>query len=1210
MQSSGPFPQFATFPVFRDSVIQSDRIFKRIVGKSLIYDYGLFGPHRSSIPLPDPWPADLTLPSLAVFQVAMFELLIHVGVEPDMVMGHSAGETTLLYGSGGGSREMVIELAIARGIAFRSIEEASGTMAALSCTAADASRLIRLAHCDGVDIACYNSSSAVAISGNGKEIDQVLSFAAAEGITATKLKTKVPVHSAMMELCRVQYQSLVGDVFAQYNGARKPQIPTISTLTGKSLFSAFDAKYFWDNARSAVRFTDAMETATRMIPNSVFIEISPHPVLSSYIQDQTALPHQVLSCACRPRKEQGPAELSAFLQMLGNLTIYGYNAVHFHRVHPSQQSKKSRDRSSFMEYPFARKAFPLYSDMPSMQKQLEPHNGPLNHKYLRINQDTHPSLAEHIIRGEPIMPAGGFIEMVFEFGATCLINVEFRSILSIAAEKPIPVQVALDGCHWTVASSGNLHAEGYLTYDHPSRLPNLDLPSIQRRCEAHHSISMYPALEYALNYGPSYKRVIEVHLNQEEALVVMKGLTEDIFNDDDYILHPVVLDASLHVLCYSQFHANLDANVYYLPDRIGRVILHHPSKAKYFPSTRLFVHHKIVGWLPDRIISDVAIADEDGVILCSLEGFLQEYLCWLSSLKQFVNIFIVGLEDSTAGLSSDLTQLLSLDLGATIAYYLYNSSQPLDCKCTWVHGRYGAVDFLQPLQPQGLHPHSFDMVVIFAESGQFSMDSESESIFAFSRQLLSPGGCVFLLTLSGPQMASPSYPSPETLDTLQRSAEEAGFMSLYRDIHDFAEGQSSFFLARFRPSLNDAVFLTMPGAADPLIYTYHEGREIDLQWFLSGLDQTKALDIWIAALCGREGDQASGLIRVLHLEYPAWRLRLAVFPSSFSKKRRADFIRTLPVYLEGELEIIVTESGGVLVPRVISCPSGKSRAVHADAIPPIPSSKLIAVVKIVAAVSFGNGYGFVGKVDGGNADYQGCLVGGITESISGSWITVEVAHLFLLHEVYKVFLESIRALDTGLAVAALAPSLSAFNQPTCLDGVRVLLTHKSSSIGRVVSMIYKARGACVVEVEADLNIFSLSSLRKEPFDLVVSGHTNSQFRQISQILLRKKSGRLFLWDAKDSGLCSITQQEPYTIRDALSSAFPLLHGTSLHEEIATHTEIDVEHHFTSINTTQQLFDPDKTYWGKMPLLRMASYEAHSRVAARIRTCSQCNIESL
>ncbi|THU95611.1 hypothetical protein K435DRAFT_859397 [Dendrothele bispora CBS 962.96] len=1240
---------FETFPVFRDSVIQSDRIFTKIVGKSLMNDYGLFGSDRPSTPLPDQWPADLTLPSLAVFQIALFDLLTHIGINPDMVLGHSAGETTLLYASGAAPREMAVALAIARGIAFRSIEKFGGTMAALSCSADDCQRLIRVSGCDKVDIACYNAPSAVAISGKEETIDQILSLATAEGITATKLKTKVPVHSAMMELCREQYQALVGDVFAQYHGSHEPQIPTISTLTGKLLHSSFDAQYFWDNARSSVMFTDAMKTATSMNDNPIFIEISPHPVLSSYIQQQTSVPNQVLSSARRPRKGQGPVELSVFLQMLGNLTVSGYNGIQFHRVHGSRRLGKDRDRSTLIQYPFTRKAFPLYPDVPSVQKQLESHNGPLNHKYLRINQDTHPSLVEHVIRGEPIMPAAGFLEMAFEFGATCLINVDFRSILSIAAEKPVPVQVALDGCYWTIASSGTrgssksstLHAEGYLAYDQPTPVPAIDIQSIQQRCDTHHSTSIYPALDYALNYGPSYKRVLEVFLNREEALVVIKGLTEDIFNDEDYIVHPAVLDASLHVLCYRPFHANLDAKVYYLPDRIRRVILHHPPKAKYFPSSRLYVHHKIVGWLPDRIISDAVIANEDGVVLCSMEGLegaahflhhiskpdrfydvvhqphstypykplmlpvnaadqlrsdlsqemlykrlaqvqlstsrlnpeatslrsiecLRKYLCWLRSQKNFITVCFIGLEDSLS-IKSNFAQLISEDLGLSIAYFFCNSSQVLPCTSTVVHGQFGPIDFHQPLRPQGLRPFSFD-VVITLESEKFSLGPEL--IFTLSRQLLFPGGCMLLLC-----------DQSINTDALRGSAKKAGFTCLYQGIHHSEETPTFSLMARFLPSSDDDIFLPL-FTDDTLIYTYHEGRELDLQWYMSGLDQTKSLDIWITALSGREGDQASGLVRVLHPEYPAWRLRLAVFPSSFSRKRRIEFIQALPKYLEDELEIMIAPTGDVLVPRSVTYRSVKLEDTVLNTIPPAPASNSIAVIKVVAASAFGSGYGFVGKIESG--DFQGSLVGGITECIPGEWITLEVAHLFLLHESGKIFLGSVKTLDVlafsipGMAVAALAPSLPVFNRPDCLEGLRVLLTHRESPIGRVVSMIYKARGAYVVEVGAELDLFKLSSLQKEPFDLIISGHTDPQFRQISQILLRKKSNPVFLWNSEESGLCSIIQREPYTICDALSSVFPFLIDSAVHEEIMTLPDLN-DYPIPSDNTPQRLFDPNKTY---------------------------------
>ena len=493
-----------------------------------------------------------------------------------------------------------------------------------------------------------------------------------------------------------------------------------------------------------------------------------------------------------------------------------------------------------------------------------------------------------------------------------------------------------------------------------------------------------------------------------------------------------------------------------------------------------------------------------------------------------------------------------------------------------MHGQFGPIDFHRPLQPQGLRPYSFD-VVVFTESNKYPLGPEL--IFTLSRQLLFPGGCALVLERGA--LPATDQPPHSEVAMLKGFAEKAGFTSLYQEVYDSLEGRTLSFMTRFLPYSNDDVFLPLV-AENALIYTYNEGRELDLQWYMSGLDQTRALEIWVTALSGCEGDQASGLMRVLQKEYPAWRLRLAVFPSSFSRNRRAEFIRTLPRYFEGELEIVVTSSGNVLVPRAISYRSVRLEEAALGALPPVPSSKSIAVVKVVAAAAFGSGHGFVGKVESGN--HQGSLVGGITENISGDWIILKVAHLFLLNEVGKIFLNSIQTLDVlaasipGLAVAALAPSLPAFSRPDCLEGLRVLLTHSESPIGRVVSMIYKARGACVVEVGAELDIFRLSSLQKEPFDLIISGHIDPQFGQISRILLRNKSNRVFLWNSEDSGLCSVIQREPYTICDALSSAFPFLHATALHEEIMSCSDVNVEHHLTSsIKRPQHLFDPNRTY---------------------------------
>ena len=104
-------------------------------------------------------------------------------------------------------------------------------------------------------------------------------------------------------------------------------------------------------------------------------------------------------------------------------------------------------------YPFNTKAVPYHSDSASFNRQFQGRNGPLNYSGLRVNTQTHPVLAQHVIKGEPIMPAAGFIEMALEFGATVLWDVEFRAMMSLSGERPTPVEVKLDGIHWTVKTA-------------------------------------------------------------------------------------------------------------------------------------------------------------------------------------------------------------------------------------------------------------------------------------------------------------------------------------------------------------------------------------------------------------------------------------------------------------------------------------------------------------------------------------------------------------------------------------------------------------------------------------------------------------------------------------------------------------------------------------------------------------------------------------
>lgn len=406
---------FVSYPAFRESVTRMDEVFQKITGKSLINTYGLFG-GKAAESLPDVWPIAVTLPAIAIVQVAVVDLLASVNIVPDIVLGHSAGETSMLYLSCGASKEMVVHLAVARGRALTEAEFFKGTMAAVTCSVQEAEAIVDLVT-DGVpegklDVACFNAEDGITLSGLESYIEKAIEVAKLRGFFATKLRTRVPIHSSLMEQCRASYRGAVEDVFALFPGTYSPTTTTFSTLTGEKWVDPFTADYFWETTRKPVKFTQAMSSVLNEAPNATFIEISPHPVLSGYIASHGTQSGAVVCPMRRSKKDRSKyVEAKTFLEAVGGLVNRGYSSIDFSALNGVKVL--NTEDLDLPVYPFARKHVPFLPDATGiLSRQLEKKNLPLGGPNFRINFETHPILAQHIIKGEPIMPAAGYLEIV------------------------------------------------------------------------------------------------------------------------------------------------------------------------------------------------------------------------------------------------------------------------------------------------------------------------------------------------------------------------------------------------------------------------------------------------------------------------------------------------------------------------------------------------------------------------------------------------------------------------------------------------------------------------------------------------------------------------------------------------------------------------------------------------------------------------------
>ncbi|KAH9944952.1 ketoacyl-synt-domain-containing protein [Epithele typhae] len=658
---------FATCAPFRDTILELDQTYAAVVGQSLLESTGLFANNssRKAEDLGEVWPIAITIPALTMLQLALVDALAAVGVTPDIVLGHSAGETPMLAASGASLKTVALELAIARGRAMSVFEtpDWSASMAAVNCSAADAATLIDEvkaqpgADPDGVlVVGCYNAPESVTLSGTESLIDAAVALASSRKLFARKLRTRIPVHSPLMDACRAEYERLAADVFTTQGEARvrAPVVTTYSSTTGTPLARQLDDSYYWDNMVQPVRFEQAVSSLLARYRGATFVEIGPHPVLAAYLQvgegatvtcpmrrarPSKTLPIPLSSSLSPALTSDVLAEVREFTIALGRIATAGHTYVDFDVLYGALCAPLPArvPASSLPAYPFTRRIVPWSSPTAQVQRQQQTRNGPLNYAQLQLNAKTHPDLAEHVIKGAPIMPAAGFVEMALEFGATEVYDVTFHGLLSLAAERPVPIQVALEGTRWTVASAGpvgagtfptkydRLHATGFLSKAPPQdrQYAALDLNALREGMTDVDVDTFYSRLSFFSSYGPLFRRVRRCHFalgsnGAVTALTEIRAKDNNLSNIADYVLHPAILDAAIHVETHPVLTGNFDPNLYHLPSRIHAFRLCSAFFEAELPEI-VYSYATYEDWTPDSVTYSFTICNAGGIPLCIMD---------------------------------------------------------------------------------------------------------------------------------------------------------------------------------------------------------------------------------------------------------------------------------------------------------------------------------------------------------------------------------------------------------------------------------------------------------------------------------------------------------------------------------------------------------------------------------------------------------------
>ncbi|WP_051341808.1 type I polyketide synthase [Pseudonocardia spinosispora] len=221
---------------------------------------------------------DVVQPVLWAVMVSLASWWQAAGVRPDVVIGHSQGEIAAAVVAGILSLEDAAKVVALRSRALTALSGAGGM---LSLAAPRDAVAARVESSDGrLSVAAVNGPSATVVSGEPSALADLAAEFEAEGVRTRLLPVDYASHGPQVDAIRAEVLELLAGIVPG-----PARVPMVSAMTGEYLRGPeADAGYWYASLRATVEFSRAVEVVGR-VGHGAFIEVSPHPVLTTAIGD-------------------------------------------------------------------------------------------------------------------------------------------------------------------------------------------------------------------------------------------------------------------------------------------------------------------------------------------------------------------------------------------------------------------------------------------------------------------------------------------------------------------------------------------------------------------------------------------------------------------------------------------------------------------------------------------------------------------------------------------------------------------------------------------------------------------------------------------------------------------------------------------------------------------------------------------------------------
>ncbi|HEY1974708.1 MAG TPA: SDR family NAD(P)-dependent oxidoreductase, partial [Pseudonocardia sp.] len=219
---------------------------------------------------------DVVQPASFAVMVALAAVWQTAGVTPDVVVGHSQGEITAACVAGILSLDDAAKATALRSQIVRPLVGRGGMLSIAESVEAATARLRPYPGRAAVGV--VNSPDATVITGELDALAEIAAGCERDGVRTRVVPINYASHSWQIDTIRDEFLAALDDITPGPG-----TIPMVSAITGEFLDPATAGAEYWHaNLRRPVRFSHAVETLDRA-GYDVFIEVSPHPVLTGAI---------------------------------------------------------------------------------------------------------------------------------------------------------------------------------------------------------------------------------------------------------------------------------------------------------------------------------------------------------------------------------------------------------------------------------------------------------------------------------------------------------------------------------------------------------------------------------------------------------------------------------------------------------------------------------------------------------------------------------------------------------------------------------------------------------------------------------------------------------------------------------------------------------------------------------------------------------------